>query len=317
MMDSSANKQWLAELEKDDDLGELELIDPLSMQQLAESLANELWSQQQPPQQEQRPTTTGFSFAGVGGSAATGVGCNNILMSFTNDGGSSSSSSTTVVGTANNCCPPLTMLPLTEKKQGTGSGGGRRASSSLKEHVVAERKRREKMHNQFATLASIVPDITKTDKVSVLGSTIEYVHHLKDRLKTLQQKKEHHHFAGSGSGTAESESPPPSDAQCCTTGTGSKDDEAVNKSDDESPKIEVDVRGKTILLRVVCRQKKGVLIMVLTELIENHGLSIINTNVVPFAESSLNITITAQIEDGTSSTGELVNNITSALNKVG
>ena len=132
--------------------------------------------------------------------------------------------------------------------------------------------------------------------MSVLGSTIEYVHHLKDRLKTLQQKKEHHHFAGSGSGsgTAESESPPPSDVQCCTTGTGSKDDAAVNKSDDESPKIEVDVRGKTILLRVVCRQKKGVLIMVLTEL-ENHGLSIINTNVVPFAESSLNITITAQV----------------------
>jgi hypothetical protein len=113
--------------------------------------------------------------------------------------------------------------------------------------------------------------------VSVLGSTIEYVHHLKDRLKTLQ--KEHHHFAGSGGGT---------------TGTGSKG-EAVNKSDDESPKIQVDLRGKTILLRLVCREKKGVLIMVLTEL-ENHGLSIINTNVVPFAESSLNITITAQVK---------------------
>jgi hypothetical protein len=120
--------------------------------------------------------------------------------------------------------------------------------------------------------------------VSVLGSTIEYVHHLKDRLKTLQ--KEHHHFGGST--TADS------DKQCCTTGTGSKG-EAVNKSDDESPKIEVDLRGKTILLRVVCREKKGVLIMVLTEL-ENHGLSIINTNVVPFAESSLNITITAQVK---------------------
>lgn len=115
------------------------MIDPLSMQQLAESLANELWSQQPLPQ-EQRPTTgTGFSF--VGGSAATGVGGNNnILMSFTDDGSSSSLPS-----------------PLTEKK----AGSGRRASSSVKEHVVAERKRREKMHHQFATLASIVPDITK------------------------------------------------------------------------------------------------------------------------------------------------------------
>lgn len=131
-----------------------------------------------------------------------------------------------------------------------------------------------------------------------MGSTIEYVHHLNDRLKTLQ--KEHHHFASSGGGstaTADSESLPLSEAQCCTTGTGSKG-EAVNKSDDESPKIEVDVRGKTILLRVVCREKKGLLIMVLTEL-ENHGLSIINTNVVPFAESSLNITVTAQVNTRT------------------
>ena len=116
------------------------MIDPLSMRQLAESLANELWSQQPPPQ-EQRPTTgTGFSF--VGGSAATGVGGNNNnnLMSFTDDGSSSS-------------------LPtqLTEKK----AGSGRRASLRVKEHVVAERKRREKMNHQFATLASIVPDITK------------------------------------------------------------------------------------------------------------------------------------------------------------
>ena len=138
------------------------------------------------------------------------------------------------------------------------------------------------------TIANKAVSDSQTDKVSVLDSTIEYVHHLKDRLKTLQ--KEHHHFAGSSGGSTTAES----DAQCCTTGTGSKD-EAVNKSDDESPKIEVDLRGKTILLRVVCREKKGVLIMVLTEL-ENHGLSIINTNVVPFAESSLNITITAQVK---------------------
>lgn len=113
------------------------MIDPLSMQQLAESLANELRSLQPPPQ-EKRPTTgTGFSFV------ATGVGGNNVLMSFTDDGGSSSSSTT--VGTG--------------KKAATVSG--RRPSSIVKEHVLAERNRREKMHHHFATLASIVPDITK------------------------------------------------------------------------------------------------------------------------------------------------------------
>jgi hypothetical protein len=73
--------------------------------------------------------------------------------------------------------------------------------------------------------------------------------------------------------------------RCCI---GSEDDGAA------SLKIEADVQGTTVLLRVVCREKKGVLIMVLKEL-EKHRLSIINTNVVPFAKSSLNITITAQV----------------------
>ncbi|WVZ57865.1 hypothetical protein U9M48_008200 [Paspalum notatum var. saurae] len=258
--------------QESDDLAELEFIDPLSMQQLAESLANELWSQ--PPQEQQLeeqnqlhhctddrfPSPTGFSFGAIGG----------------NDMATFADGSCTTVG---KCFPPLT----------TGKKGhsGRRASSSVKEHVIAERKRREKMHHQFATLATIIPDITKTDKVSVLGSTIEYVHHLRDRLRTLQE--EHHHIAGSRT-AAEC---PQSDPLCCIGSMGDGGKPA------ENPKIEVDVRGTTILLRVVCREKKGVLIMVLTEL-EKHGLSIINTNVVPFAELSLNITITAQIEDGIS-----------------
>ena len=118
---------------------------------------------------------------------------------------------------------------------------------------------------------------SQRDKVSLLGSTIDYVHHLRSRLKALQDEQ----FQSSGS-TAES---PPLDARCCI---GSEDD------GEASQKIEADVRGKTVLLRVVCREKKGVLIRVLTEL-EKHRLTIINTNVVPFAESSLNITITAQV----------------------
>jgi hypothetical protein len=43
-------------------------------------------------------------------------------------------------------------------------GGGRRATWSAPEHVISERKRREKMHHQFATLASIIPDVTKVSQ---------------------------------------------------------------------------------------------------------------------------------------------------------
>jgi hypothetical protein len=122
--------------------------------------------------------------------------------------------------------------------------------------------------------------ISQTDKISLLGSTIDYVGHLQGRLKALQEE-EHNRSSGC---TADS---PPLDARYCI-GSGDGDGEA-------SPKIKADVQGRTVLLRVVCREKKGVLIMVLKEL-EKHGLSIINTNVLPLAESSsLNITITAQV----------------------
>jgi len=119
---------------------------------------------------------------------------------------------------------------------------------------------------------------SQRDKVSLLGSTIDYVQHLRGRLKALQDEQ----LQSTGS-TAES---PTLDARCCI---GSEDD------GEASQKIEADVRGKTVLLRVVCREKKGVLIMVLKEL-EKQGLSITSTNVLQLAESLLNITVTAQVK---------------------
>ncbi|KAL0645669.1 hypothetical protein Bca4012_043960 [Brassica carinata] len=53
-------------------------------------------------------------------------------------------------------------------------------------HVVAERRRREKLNERFITLRSLVPFVTKMDKVSILGDTIEYVNHLSKRIHELE-----------------------------------------------------------------------------------------------------------------------------------
>lgn len=58
-------------------------------------------------------------------------------------------------------------------------------------HVVAERRRREKLNKKFITLRSMVPFVTKMDKVSILGDTIEYVNHLRNRIHELETN--HHH----------------------------------------------------------------------------------------------------------------------------
>uniref|UniRef100_A0A453JCQ3 BHLH domain-containing protein n=1 Tax=Aegilops tauschii subsp. strangulata TaxID=200361 RepID=A0A453JCQ3_AEGTS len=63
-----------------------------------------------------------------------------------------------------------------------------RAAANAQEHVIAERKRREKLQQQFVSLATIIPGIKKTDKLSLLGSTIDYVKQLEEKVKVLDEQ---------------------------------------------------------------------------------------------------------------------------------
>ncbi|VAH88482.1 unnamed protein product [Triticum turgidum subsp. durum] len=211
-----------------------------------------------------------------------------------------------------------------------------RAPANAQEHVIAERKRREKLQQQFVSLATIVPGLRKvrdketwlhsrghhtncprraplvtlrhcfqTDKISLLGSTIDYVKQLEDKVRALEEQ---------GSRRS-SESTTVFESKCRISAA---DNDAAGPSgsgdaaEDSSPAVEASIRGHTALLKICCKERRGVLVMVLSEL-ENQGLSIINTNVVPFTDSCLNITITVQIEEGFSSAAELVRNLTVAL----
>ncbi|XP_027351058.1 basic helix-loop-helix protein A-like [Abrus precatorius] len=60
------------------------------------------------------------------------------------------------------------------------------ASSYETSHVMAERRRREKLNERFLILRSMVPFITKMDKASILGDTIEYIKQLRDKIENLE-----------------------------------------------------------------------------------------------------------------------------------
>ncbi|XP_042757900.1 transcription factor BHLH42 [Lactuca sativa] len=55
-------------------------------------------------------------------------------------------------------------------------------------HVLAERRRREKLNERFMVLRSLVPLVTKMDKASILGDTIEYVKQLRKKIQDLEAR---------------------------------------------------------------------------------------------------------------------------------
>lgn len=56
-------------------------------------------------------------------------------------------------------------------------------------HVLAERRRREKLNERFIILRSLVPFVTKMDKASILGDTIEYVKQLRKKIHDLEARE--------------------------------------------------------------------------------------------------------------------------------
>ncbi|KAK7378346.1 hypothetical protein VNO80_03785 [Phaseolus coccineus] len=58
-------------------------------------------------------------------------------------------------------------------------------------HVMAERRRREKLNERFLTLRSMVPFVTRMDKASILGDTIEYIKQLREKIESLEACERH------------------------------------------------------------------------------------------------------------------------------
>eukprot|EP01018_Ginkgo_biloba_P029678 Gb_20754 [translate_table: standard] len=62
-----------------------------------------------------------------------------------------------------------------------------KALAASKSHSEAERKRRERINTHLATLRSLLPSTTKTDKASLLAEVIEYVKELKRHAADLAE----------------------------------------------------------------------------------------------------------------------------------
>ncbi|CAL9775589.1 unnamed protein product [Musa acuminata subsp. burmannicoides] len=207
-------------------------------------------------------------------------------------------------------CLAATVKPKEEMEALILGQGAKKVSTGAKpaaqnqEHIMAERKRREKLSQRFIALSAVVPGLKKTDKASILGDAVEYLKRLQEKVKSLEDRVSKRNV--------EAAVLVKKSRLCADDDDGSPGDESFieGQGGQSLPEIEARVCEKAILIKIHCENRKGVLVKALSE-IETLHLRVMNTSVVPFSGSSLDITV---MEEGFSMTAkDLVKKLNSAF----
>ncbi|XP_009590627.1 transcription factor bHLH14-like [Nicotiana tomentosiformis] len=120
-----------------------------------------------------------------------------------------------------------------ERKAGSSRTTG---TEMAKNHVEAERQRREKLNNRFYALRSVVPNVSKMDRASLLADAVTYINELKAKVEELESYK------------ILSQKPK---GQCATTSVQSVPSTVVNRANNSfEMEVEVKIIGLEAMVRV-------------------------------------------------------------------
>ncbi|KAG0455667.1 hypothetical protein HPP92_024959 [Vanilla planifolia] len=213
------------------------------------------------------------------------------ILSFGNPGSPEESyDELLMIATVNPVEGSSSLLPRRAKKTCVSAA---KPSSLNHDHVLAERKRRERLSQKFIALSAMIPGLKKMDKASVLGDAIRYLKTLQEKVKSLEEQAAKKRSVGSYVLKK-------SKAIICECDEESSLQKEVD-SDEPQPEIEVKLSDKTVLIKMYCEGRKGMLVRALSE-VEKLHLAVVSMTAIPFAASSVDITIIAQIEEGFSMT---------------
>ncbi|KAL1824189.1 hypothetical protein ACET3Z_010967 [Daucus carota] len=187
-----------------------------------------------------------------------------------------------------------------------------KAPSHVQDHVIAERKRRERLTERFIALSAIVPGLKKLDKASVLGDAVKYLKQLQQRVELLEEqikKKKKFEESPIVSQNDSSKLPAASEGYSSSCDDNSGGGGYPNKTTAE---IEARILEKNVLIKIHCKKQKGFVSKMLSEIDQLH-LTVVSSNVLPFGDFAMDITVICQMHAECSLTVEdLVRKLQSA-----
>lgn len=142
------------------------------------------------------------------------------------------------------------------------------------------------------------------DKASVLGDAIKYLKQLQDKVVNLEDQVAKRSIESAvlvkktqllvdGDGDGDDDDNDDDDDTSSSDGNSEEDQRRLSSGGSLLPEIEARICNKSVLIKIQCENRKGVVVQALSE-IEKLHLSVMNTSVMPFTSNSLDITVAAQ-----------------------
>ncbi|XP_009605673.1 transcription factor bHLH18 [Nicotiana tomentosiformis] len=217
-------------------------------------------------------------------------------------------SGTTTINFSSQTSPDFDFDDSQHLFQATGFGAGdinqkkstySRTPLQAQDHVLSERKRRERLTQRFISLSTLIPNLKKLDKASILGDAIKYIKQLENQVKSLEEETKKF-----------SEEPVVAVKRTrllSTYDNSSSSDENSNTSSTNKsvPDIEVRAADGNVLIRIYCK-KQATIIKEIFSQVEKFNLTIISNSVMPFGDISTYITIVAKMDYQLNMTAEYV-----------
>ncbi|KAJ4843064.1 hypothetical protein Tsubulata_042241 [Turnera subulata] len=156
---------------------------------------------------------------------------------------------------------------------------GKKLEGQPSKNLMAERRRRKRLNDRLSMLRSIVPKISKMDRTSILGDTIDYMKELLDRINNLQQQIE----VGSD------------EIRTLDIFKDTKPNEMIVRN---SPKFDVQRRNVDTRIEISCAAKPGLLLSTVNTL-EALGLEIQQCVISCFNEFTMQASCSEELEQRT------------------